>query len=109
MDQGAIRLYIPHFYAFGIVGSPFPVGFAADQIMRIQKDFMTLNKLVDNNLSVISDLFDFFEDGNFDWAVNDVYEKSGKGYEKGDSKYFKKISKTVLFSTIIILFFYPSY
>ena len=52
---------------------------------------------VDNSISVLSQLTGVdYVDGELNFTFNDVYEKSGKGYEAGDKKIVRQLQKSVV-------------
>lgn len=96
--QAEMRFYTPFLYypSQGLPGS-----YTIDTIQRFAKDPFTMTRMIDVNLGLIRDLIDvsmFNEEGEieFDWAANDIYERSGKGYEKGDYKIVSKLEKSVI-------------
>lgn len=52
---------------------------------------------MDNSISVLSQLTGLeYKDGQFNATFNDVYERSGMGYEKGDYKITRKLEKSIV-------------
>ena len=96
--QAEMRFYTPFLY-FPTQG--LPASYTIDTLMRFGKDPFTMTRMIDVNLGLIRDLINvsmFNEEGEieFDWAANDIYERSGKGYEKGDYKIVKKLERSVV-------------
>jgi hypothetical protein len=88
------RRFVSDLGLYTININPFgPVDF----VMRKVKDPFSVTRLLENNLKVMTQIagFNFSAEG-YNFKFNDVYEKSGEGYEKGDSKLWRLLTKTVL-------------
>ena len=95
--QAEMQFYTPFLYLF----QGLPAGYTIDTSMRFLKDPLTMTRMIDVNLGLIRDLigFDVFdENGEVDvnFHVNDMYDRSGKGYSKGDYKITNKIVRSPL-------------
>lgn len=67
----------------------------ADKIAAKLKDPFSVTRMYDNNVGLLSQLlWGEVKDGELNFYINDKYEKSGAGYEKGDYKIEKKFMKT---------------
>lgn len=96
--QSEMQFYTPFFY---LPTQGLPGSYTIDTVQRFAKDPLTMTRMIDVNLGLVRDLIDvsmFNEEGDleFDWAANDIYERSGKGYEKGDYKIAKKLERSVV-------------
>ena len=94
--QSEMQFYTPFLYLGGL-----PAGSTIDTAQRFLKDPLTMTRMIDVNLGLIRHLlgFSFFNnEGNFefDWEGNDVYDRNGKGYEKGDLKVLNKLEKSIV-------------
>jgi hypothetical protein len=76
--------------------------FAGDRLIAKLADPFAVTRLYDNNYSVLKALTmgEWEEDkktgeSNFNWYIDDVYERKGPGYKKGDSKTVRKLEKSV--------------
>jgi hypothetical protein len=68
-----------------------------DFILRKLKDPFAITGQLEKNVAFLSQLLGFnITEGSLNFKFNDVYEKKGSGYEKGDSKLFKRFEKLVL-------------
>ena len=93
--QAEMQFYTPFLYLF----QGIPAGYTIDTSLRFLKDPLTMTRMIDVNLGLIRDLigFDVFnENGEVDvnFHVNDKYDRSGKGYSKGDYKITNKIVRS---------------
>ena len=95
--QAEMQFYTPFLYLF----QGIPAGYTIDTSLRFLKDPLTMTRMIDVNLGLIRDLigFDVFdENGEVDvnFHVNDMYDRSGKGYHKGDYKILNKVIRSPL-------------
>lgn len=72
-----------------------------DQFRKVTKSPLVAYRTIDNTVGLFAQLTDFDyrdDEGNlsFQWGALDRYEKSGKGFEKGDLKINKKITKSII-------------
>jgi len=96
--QAEMRFYTPFLY---IPGQGLPASYTIDTAQRFAKDPFTMTRMIDVNLGLVRDLISvsmFNEEGDLelDWGANDLYEKNGDGYEKGDYKIVSKLEKSVI-------------
>jgi hypothetical protein len=68
-----------------------------DTVMRKIKDPLAITRLIENNFKLLSEIggFNFTAEG-YNFKFNDTYDKSGEGYEKGDNKLWRTLTKTWL-------------
>jgi hypothetical protein len=88
--QSDLGMYLPFVLAPLAQGS-LPGGYTIDSATRIYKDPFTTVRMIDQTSGFFHQLIgvDITEDG-LDFAFNDVYDRAGYGYEKGDSKLLHK-------------------
>ena len=94
--QSDLGMYLPFVLAPLAQGS-LPGGYTMDTALRIFKDPFTTVRMIDQTSGFFHQLIgvDITEDG-LDFAFNDVYERNGYGYKKGDSKLLHKGYKAFL-------------
>lgn len=94
--QSDLGMYLP-FVLAPIAQGSLPGGYTMDTALRIFKDPFTTVRMIDQTSGFFHQLIgvDITEDG-LDFAFNDVYERAGYGYEKGDSKLLHKGYKVFL-------------
>lgn len=83
------------------IASGIPTLTTLDGVLKIMRDPFVAYRSVDNTVGIFKQItdFDFRDDeGNFQvhWGAFDQYEKSGRGYEKGDYKINRKLEKSVV-------------
>ncbi len=70
---------------------------SVDFFVKKINDPASVNNLIKNNVNLFTQLFGFnFGEDGLNFKFDDVYEKSGVGYDKGDSKAFRAIRKSAL-------------
>lgn len=68
-----------------------------DFIKRTVSSPVPAMRSVDSSISALSQLLSVdIQDGGINFTANDVYEKSGDGYEKGDLKLTRKLQKSII-------------
>lgn len=94
--QSDLGMYLP-FVLVPIAQGSLPGGYTMDTALRIFKDPFTTVRMIDQTSGFFHQLIgvDITEDG-LDFAFNDVYDRAGYGYEKGDSKLLQKGYKVFL-------------
>lgn len=95
--EGDLGMFTSFTYMFsgGIPGS-----ITLDQFLRIIKDPFVSYRAIDNTMGLFNQIFGVHaveEEGIFGYDLNitEQYQKSGKGYEKGDYKLKKKLQKSI--------------
>lgn len=80
-----------------------PTGFDAgafntfDFIRKTVSSPIPAMRSVDNSISVLSQMTGIeYKDNQLNFTINDEYEKSGNGYEKGDLKITRKLQKSII-------------
>lgn len=68
-----------------------------DNAWRIIKDPFTIERTIENNMSLLSQIVGFYEneEGYSSMKLFEQYKTSGSTYEKGDYKIWNKLKKTV--------------
>ena len=100
--KARIIFAIGFFESFTSFGSGvLPGATTLDQIIKIIRDPFVAYRSVDNTVGIFKQVtsFDFVDDDgdfNLHWGIFDEYEKSGRGYEKGDLKISRKLQKSVI-------------
>lgn len=92
---------IGFFESFTNFASGTPGFTTLDQFYKIVRDPFVSMRSIDNNVGIFKQLtaFDAInEEGEFElrWGAFDKYEKTGKGYQKGDYKITRKLQKSVI-------------
>lgn len=68
-----------------------------DNAWRILKDPVTIERTIENNMALLSQIVGFYEDeeGYSHMKLFEQYKTSGSTYEKGDYKIWNKLKKTI--------------
>ena len=94
--QNDLGIYLPFVYIPGL-NEGIPAGITIDQLYRTFRDPFSSVRMIDNTTGFFRQLtgIEWQEDG-VNFTFNDLYEREGYGYEKGDSKLLVKGYKTFL-------------